>query len=640
MEIESKETATTTTTDLEKRKSVSFVDEKLIDNAIKSTTVAAAEATTMANMDSNDNDDSKCKTTATTTKHGHKNHHHQNNGRSSSKNHYNNNGGNHKLYGNTTNGGRFNNHKQTPGQQSKSQSQSSSSNPVIIYYNNPDVEINVDDLLEKCQSKQQQQHETMDDNNGKNGEHKERKHHHPAQNLLSANVNKHHHHHQNGRQNGNYNHHGGGHHQKPGSSSTKHHHNQQQQQKSKNKWSNNDNNWRNHSKHQYDGSNDVNGNHHHNHQNKKPIIKKIDYHNRSSNNDNDDENKNKSTETTTATTLSSTSTIATSTEPITIYYNDNSISLEENLKRLKETLLSDENKQTDSSQSEMPYEESTTINATTSTNDNDIDTVIKMDDNTIADTTTSHEQKSEKIQVDEIQPSTTATVSTLVKSNDPEDVISGGVPIENPRLPEADANVQAKMVRCTIISHPGHFYIKFINADHERQLNGMNQFYSQDEHIELTLDVLQPGQFYAALRTKDEGWIRIKLLQAESIDQITCFLIDQGCVDILRLNQLQPLYSQFRSVPRQSIRVSLSGIRPRESDDWLPNEALEFKKLLDNQILKVDYIGNGDAKWGQIVEPDSQLQIRLQFNDDHNDSKLADRPVADILIERNLAIAN
>ncbi|OTF75781.1 tudor domain-containing protein [Euroglyphus maynei] len=227
-------------------------------------------------------------------------------------------------------------------------------------------------------------------------------------------------------------------------------------------------------------------------------------------------------------------------------------------------------------------------------------------------------------------------------SNDPEDVISGGAPIENPRLPEANADDEKKMIRCTIISHPGHFYVKFIDADHEKQLNGMNQFYLQDEsHIELTLDVLQPGQYYAAFRTKDEGWIRVKLLQAESIDQITCFLIDQGCVDILRSNQLQPLYSQFRSVPRQSIRVSLSGIRPRESDDWLPNEALEFKKLLDNQTLKVDHIGNDvETKWGQIVEPDSQLQIRLIFKNDHIDSTLAGRPVADILIERNLAIAN
>lgn len=68
---------------------------------------------------------------------------------------------------------------------------------------------------------------------------------------------------------------------------------------------------------------------------------------------------------------------------------------------------------------------------------------------------------------------------------------------------------------------------------------------------------------------------------------------------------------------------------------------MEFKKLLDNQTLKVDHIGNEmGAKWGQIVEPDSQLQIRLIFKNDHIDSTLAGRPVADILIERNLAIAN
>ncbi|XP_075590134.1 uncharacterized protein LOC124497685 [Dermatophagoides farinae] len=616
MEIESKET-TPTTTDMEKRKSVSFVDEKLIDNAIKSTTTATIDSND-SNGSPSSSSSSKWKSTTTTTskRHNYNNHsnsnHHprQNNGQS--KNYYNGGkfGHHHHHHGNKqqqTSSGHY--HQQ----QLKSNSTQSSSNPVIIYYSNPDVEINVNDLIEKCQAQQQQQqHSETDNNNGQN-----MKHHHPAKHLLS---NSNHHHHQNGRQNNYHHHHNGGGHYKPGSSTSKqqhhHHHNQQR--------SSNDNNWRNQQ-------------HHHN--NKKSNAMKNDYHDYRSNSNSNDEQTDKNNKTSTATTANGTS----SSEPITIYYNDSNVSLDENLKFLKETLSKEKNdSKTDSSQPQQQQKplEKESIN----------DTVIKTDDTTTTNTyVTGHEEQESEIMSktsEEILPppkitESNSNISTLVISNDPEDVISGGTPIENPRSPAADANVDLKMVRCTIISHPGHFYVKFINTDHENKLNAMNQFYSQDEHIELTLDVLQPEQYYAALRTNDEGWIRIKLLQTESVHQITCFLIDQGCVDILRLNQLQPLYSQFRSVPRQSIRVSLSGIRPRESDDWLPNEALEFKKLLDNQTLKVDFIGNdnGEAKWGQIVEPDSQLQICLKFNEDHDDSKLAGRSVADVLIERNLAIA-
>lgn len=146
----------------------------------------------------------------------------------------------------------------------------------------------------------------------------------------------------------------------------------------------------------------------------------------------------------------------------------------------------------------------------------------------------------------------------LIGSNDLEDVISGGVAIENPRL----SLLNSGLVICTLVSHPGHFYVKYLNEKYEEQLKAMTTFYQNDEHIELSIDVLKSGQYFAASRN-DNGskgeWIRVKLLHAENSDAINCLLIDEGCVGVFKLNQLQPLYNRFRLVPRQAIRVSLSG---------------------------------------------------------------------------------
>ena len=147
--------------------------------------------------------------------------------------------------------------------------------------------------------------------------------------------------------------------------------------------------------------------------------------------------------------------------------------------------------------------------------------------------------------------------------SDEYDVISGGAPVPNPILPKGGSK---HSVMCTLVSHPGHFYIRFLNANYEEQLCNMTTFYNSDEHIELSIGVLKANQYFAASRLKpnttDQEWIRVQLLQADSVDLLNCLLIDEGGFGTFKLSRLQPLYSQFRSVPKQAIRVSLAGKRP------------------------------------------------------------------------------
>ncbi len=154
---------------------------------------------------------------------------------------------------------------------------------------------------------------------------------------------------------------------------------------------------------------------------------------------------------------------------------------------------------------------------------------------------------------------------TLTAGGDQYDVINGGVPIAPATLPTTG---ERHPIRCTLVSHPGHFYVKFVDEAGEALLSTMNEFYSLEEHlIELSVELLRPGQYFAACRkrppTAEREWIRVQLQSVEGPDLINCLLIDEGCFGIFRCADLQPLYNQFRAVAKQAVRASLSGERRR-----------------------------------------------------------------------------
>lgn len=146
----------------------------------------------------------------------------------------------------------------------------------------------------------------------------------------------------------------------------------------------------------------------------------------------------------------------------------------------------------------------------------------------------------------------------------PDDVITGGIPIPPPSLPwNNEQPDKLHRLVCTLVSHPGHFYIRFDNADDAKQLASLDEFYNSDEAIELSVDVLRPGQYFAVRRIQAScsrrEWVRAQLLHIESADMLNCLLIDEGCFGVFRLADLQPLYSPFRSVPKQAIRAEIQG---------------------------------------------------------------------------------
>lgn len=160
-----------------------------------------------------------------------------------------------------------------------------------------------------------------------------------------------------------------------------------------------------------------------------------------------------------------------------------------------------------------------------------------------------------------IMPPAPVTHSST-SGGDQYDVITGGVPIEGATLPVGG---EKHPLRCTLVSHPGHFYVTFVDPASEAVLASMNEFYNLEEHlIELSVELLKPGQYFAACRTRPptsvKEWIRVQLQSVEGAELINCLLIDEGCFGIFKIGDLQPLYNQFRAVAKQAVRASLSGM--------------------------------------------------------------------------------
>lgn len=81
------------------------------------------------------------------------------------------------------------------------------------------------------------------------------------------------------------------------------------------------------------------------------------------------------------------------------------------------------------------------------------------------------------------------------------------------------------------------------------------------------------------------------------------------------------------------------GVGPKETD-WLPDEALEFKQLIENRKLKCKTIDQADENL-ELIEPETVVEIELFFvenNSDNNTENELSGSVSEFLIEKQLAI--
>jgi len=130
----------------------------------------------------------------------------------------------------------------------------------------------------------------------------------------------------------------------------------------------------------------------------------------------------------------------------------------------------------------------------------------------------------------------------------------------------------------------------------------MQEFYSNEENkIELNPDLLIVGMLVAA--KFNDCWFRVQVESVIQKKQVMCRFVDFGELHVVEINCVQPLFTQFRSVPKQAIRATLARVQPIDGIDWNALTCYEFSKMVEHNLFVstvhgVDWIDSGkeDAK--------------------------------------------
>jgi len=90
-------------------------------------------------------------------------------------------------------------------------------------------------------------------------------------------------------------------------------------------------------------------------------------------------------------------------------------------------------------------------------------------------------------------------------------------------------------------------------------MSSMKEFYADSsKHLSLTIADLQKDQYFAALHT-DGLWYRVKINSQLDEGTLAVKIVDFGDFSMVPLENMQPLWPQFRNLPMQAINATLAG---------------------------------------------------------------------------------
>lgn len=161
-------------------------------------------------------------------------------------------------------------------------------------------------------------------------------------------------------------------------------------------------------------------------------------------------------------------------------------------------------------------------------------------------------------------------------------------PLLPPEVPNVGQNFD---VTVTSAAHPNNFTVQPWSSSVflDDLMDEMQNFYNSEDNIcDMHECLLREGEFYAS-KSKDGQWYRTSVIRrmADQEDTVWVYFVDYGDYDWMTLDDLQPLWRRFRSLPFQAIRASLADVVPLEGD-WDPMECVNFQKMLvEKQFVSI-----------------------------------------------------
>ncbi|CAL1271624.1 unnamed protein product [Larinioides sclopetarius] len=156
--------------------------------------------------------------------------------------------------------------------------------------------------------------------------------------------------------------------------------------------------------------------------------------------------------------------------------------------------------------------------------------------------------------------------------------------------------------------------------------------FPKENLIEMHPTLLKVDGFYAALHSQDNSWYRVQLMSVSPSEpyMAVVFYVDFGDMNTVTLQNLQKLWNQFRNLPCQAIKASLSGVVPMEMDDWRPEHCIQFKEMVTEKMF-VAVVQNRELR----EDSDSSVKVELVLIDTSKADK--DIYIHELLIEKEMA---
>ncbi|KAI1290323.1 Tudor domain-containing protein 5 [Halotydeus destructor] len=223
------------------------------------------------------------------------------------------------------------------------------------------------------------------------------------------------------------------------------------------------------------------------------------------------------------------------------------------------------------------------------------------------------------------------------------DVLKAGKAIPPAEVPAAVPNPKRNEdyfdVHVIYAATPANFYVQSYasilpDSPFSKMSREMQDFYNTDENkIELNADLLTTG-IYAAVKYSN-NWSRVRIESVMNDKnsahmQLMCLFVDYGELHVVEVCDVQPLYSQFRSLPRQAVKASLAKIEPANGD-WDVLATYEYSKMVEGK----SFVGTVTAvDWSTDHHGEQVPAIKVSMCDTSQDM---DVYIEQVLVKKGFA---
>ncbi|XP_070535128.1 tudor domain-containing protein 7-like [Ptychodera flava] len=234
------------------------------------------------------------------------------------------------------------------------------------------------------------------------------------------------------------------------------------------------------------------------------------------------------------------------------------------------------------------------------------------------------EQAVERGNVDSLQEDSTSAYDEVKSQGDWQDEIENYDKLPMPSVLTIPDVGEFMDIHVSLVTDPNSFMCQPWSSydDLNSLVDNMKEFYTN--HI-YKCPELKIGGFYAALYDDDEHWYRIQLKTVLNEHMVAMYMLDLGHYDVVAVENIQPLVSEFRKLPFQAITASLAGVKAK--GDRFSDQAV-------NRFFELAYRREFVA---QIVEKnliDRETVIKAHLCDTSDDN--ADVYIEQLLIDEGL----